>query len=100
MPEVKLVPTPEIGRLVYSKAGRDKNRYFVIVDVVDEDYVLIADGDLRRIEKPKKKKIKHLNLLSKVIKPVKEKIENNENLTNKQLNKLLNEEISEDGLKN
>ena len=50
----------ERGRIVRSKAGRDKFRYFVITEVLDENYCLIADGDLRKIEKPKKKKISHL----------------------------------------
>lgn len=49
-----------LGQIVHSKAGRDKNRYFIVVGVIDEDYVLVADGQLRKINSPKKKKIKHL----------------------------------------
>jgi len=49
-----------IGKVVHSKSGRDKNRCFIIVGIIDTDYVYISDGDLRKIEKPKKKKIKHL----------------------------------------
>lgn len=59
-----------IGQFVRSKAGRDKDRVFIIVDVIDDQYVLIADGDLRRIGNPKRKKIKHLskfNLVSEVV---------------------------------
>ena len=48
------------GRVVYSRMGRDRGRYFVVIERVDEDYVLIADGDLRRLSNPKKKKLKHL----------------------------------------
>lgn len=95
------MPTPEVGRLVYSKAGRDKNRYFIIVKIIDDDYVLIADGDLRKLEKPKKKKIKHIQLLSKIVEPVREKLEKGEKLTNKQLRRFMQAEMSEDGsLKN
>ena len=50
----------ERGAIVRSKAGRDKFRYFVVIEVIDESYCLIADGDLRKIETPKKKKISHL----------------------------------------
>lgn len=46
--------------LVVSVSGRDKNRIFMVVEVLDSDYVRIADGALRKLEKPKKKKIKHL----------------------------------------
>ncbi len=49
-----------IGKVAYSKAGRDKGRIFVVVNVVDEDYVMLADGDLRKIENPKLKNVKHL----------------------------------------
>lgn len=49
-----------IGQIVLSKSGRDSGRPFVIVDIVDSLYVNIADGNLRKIENPKKKKVKHL----------------------------------------
>ncbi len=52
--------TPKIGAIVLSKAGRDKNRAFVITEVLDSEYVMIADGRLRTIDRPKKKKCKHL----------------------------------------
>lgn len=54
------------GQFVLSIAGRDKNRIFMVVDTIDENYVLIADGMLRSINKPKKKKLKHLKLVPEV----------------------------------
>jgi ribosomal protein L14E/L6E/L27E len=51
-----------LGKVVYSKNGRDKGRMFVIVEVVNERFVLLADGDLRKIENPKVKNIKHLQI--------------------------------------
>ena len=50
----------EVGRVVFSRAGRDQGHYFVVVDVIDEDYVAIANGCLRKVDNPKKKKMKHL----------------------------------------
>lgn len=55
-----------IGRLVYSKAGRDKGRYYVIVEVLDKNYVLVCDGKLRTRERPKKKKLIHLGMTNSV----------------------------------
>ena len=43
------------GQIVYSKAGRDQKRCFVVLKVEGE-YVYLADGDLRKVETPKKKK--------------------------------------------
>ena len=48
-----------IGSIVRSKAGHDKGQLFLVVDLKD-GYAYVSDGKLRRIEKPKKKKIKHL----------------------------------------
>jgi len=49
----------EEGRVVIPRAGRDKGRLMAVLRVEDE-YAYIVDGDLRTMEKPKKKKIKHL----------------------------------------
>ena len=49
-----------VGRVVYSAAGRDRKRPFVIVGVADDGSVLIADGKLRAAAKPKKKNLRHL----------------------------------------
>ena len=53
-------PPFERGRLVISTKGRDANRPFIILEVLDADYVLMADGDLRKLSRPKRKKVKHL----------------------------------------
>lgn len=50
----------EPGQLVISTAGRDKGKKFVVLKIIDQDHVLISDGDLRKVEKPKKKKLKHI----------------------------------------
>ena len=39
------------GQIVKSKSGRDKGDVFFVVEVIDDDYVLIADGDRRKSEK-------------------------------------------------
>jgi len=57
----------EIGRVAVSTAGRDKDRYFVIADIIDDNYVYIVDGDLRTKDRPKKKKLRHLKLCPQVL---------------------------------
>lgn len=48
------------GRVVLSTQGRDEGRYFVVLEVIDENFVRIADGLTRKVDHPKKKKVKHL----------------------------------------
>lgn len=52
--------TMEPGRVVQSTQGRDAGRYFVVLQVVDDRHVLMADGQSRKIDHPKKKKMMHL----------------------------------------
>lgn len=63
----------QIGQVVKSKAGRDKDKLFVIIDVIDKDFVLLADGKYRKINNPKKKKIKHLAVYNSTIEGLSEK---------------------------
>lgn len=69
-----------IGSVVLSTAGRDKGRFFLVVAIVDDKYVKIADGELRPQEKAKLKKIKHLKFNGDVIEKIAQKI-----LTDKQV---------------
>ncbi|MBQ3552419.1 MAG: KOW domain-containing RNA-binding protein [Clostridia bacterium] len=78
-----------IGSIVISKAGRDKRKVFVIVGTPDPEHVLVADGDLRRIEKPKLKKLKHIQLTQYKIPVIKTKIEQNAVITNAEIRKSL-----------
>jgi len=52
------------GCVVESLAGRDKGNLFFVVDV-EKEYVLLVDGTIRRVECPKRKKIKHVRYISK-----------------------------------
>jgi ribosomal protein L14E/L6E/L27E len=77
------------GQVVISTAGRDKDRKFVVLCIIDDHYVYISDGDIRKLEKPKKKKIKHLKKLNNVFEEVKDRLESGEKLSNSEIRKLL-----------
>lgn len=66
------------GSVVVSTAGHDKDGVFAVVGLSVGDYALIADGKVRKLEKPKKKKLKHLKLIGKLE-------QENPMLTNRQL---------------
>ena len=79
-----------IGQLVFSKSGHDKGTLFIIIDIKDE-YLYLADGKIRKIEKPKKKKIKHVQKVNYVIKEIQEKIQGESNLNNAGLRKAISQ---------
>ena len=53
------------GRLVFSKSGRDKGSAFLIVGISGQGFYLLADGRLRKIEKPKCKNPRHVQLTNR-----------------------------------
>ena len=57
------VQSAEEGRIAIVTRGHDCGTWCVVYRVVDERYVLLSDGNLRSIQKPKKKQLKHLTLL-------------------------------------
>ena len=57
----------ETGRVVRSKAGRDEGKYFVVIALDGEEFALVADGDRRGVEKPKRKRLKHLFVTEETI---------------------------------
>lgn len=76
------------GQIVFSKSGRDKGRAFVIYDY-NEDYVFIVDGDLRKLEKPKKKKKIHIQISKNIDKEIQNKLENELYILNSDVKKAL-----------
>lgn len=48
-----------VGQSVRSIAGRDNGREYVVVGT-DGNYVYVADGAIRKLENPKKKKLRHI----------------------------------------
>lgn len=57
----------EIGMIVKSISGHDKDRFYVLVGL-EKGYGYIADGKRRKLEKPKRKNIIHLSKTNCVLK--------------------------------
>ena len=85
MTEMGKIPDTWIGSIVLSLAGRDHKRLFVVVAVSELDgYVYLADGKLRQIQHPKKKKCKHIRYVAAGTDAITEAIGNG-TLTNRML---------------
>jgi ribosomal protein L14E/L6E/L27E len=78
-----------IGRVVVSKSGRDVGELFVVIGILDDKYVFISDGNLRSVEKPKKKKNKHLEYTSVIAEQIRDTIISDKELTNSMVKKFL-----------
>ena len=63
------------GQICFSKAGHDKGGAFIILHS-DDTYAYIADGKLRTLEKPKKKKRIHIQISNEVNSEIENMLEN------------------------
>ena len=79
-----------IGQIVYSKSGRDKNLPFIVISV-EGDYLYLADGELRKLEQPKRKKIKHVQKTNYICLSIQEKLVNKSYMLNADIRKALKE---------
>lgn len=66
--------TPQIGQLVQVTKGREQNKIAVIIDIIDDRFVLLADGDKRKYNRPKKKNINHYKATTIISQEVKESL--------------------------
>ena len=70
--------------IIESLAGRDKGKFFYVIDV-EENFVLIADGKGRKLENPKRKKLKHVRRVTRTETRVALKIQNGDKVLNSEL---------------
>ena len=70
--------------IVISLAGRDEGKLFYVIDT-EENFVLIADGKGRKLENPKRKKLKHVRRVSRTETRVALKMQQGEKVLNSEL---------------
>ena len=61
-----MIKTIEAGRVVYSTAGHDKGKKYIVLKALDNGFALVTDGKSHKMDNPKRKNIKHLNTCDKV----------------------------------
>lgn len=81
----------EEGMFARSLAGHDRNRLYVIIRR-EAEYVWLVDGILRTLERPKKKKIRHIQIVHRIADPVKRALETGVPLQNEQIKQIIQSE--------
>lgn len=82
----------EIGMVVVSKMGRDEGRRFVVIQEVDSDFVMLADGKLRTMDHLKKKRRKHLKTTGIVVEELRSRLESHQSVENHEVRSWLKKE--------
>ena len=74
--------------IVLSEAGRDKGMPFFVIDT-DGVYVSLANGKERKLEHPKRKKLKHVRLVLRPDSSVAAKLRSGDKVLNSELRREL-----------
>jgi len=74
----------ETGMAARSLAGHDRGKLYIIIRT-DSEYVWLVDGIYRTLEKPKKKKKKHIQVVHRIPKPLADVLESGQILRNEHI---------------
>ncbi len=89
----------QVGDLVISLTGRDKEKCFLVVEIADTRVKMI-DGKTHKIDSPKTKNIKHINLICTAsLYELVENIKQGQLVSNRKVYKLIktkNQKLQED----
>lgn len=86
---------PEFGQVVQILQGRDTGKYAIVIGMIDSRYVLLADGDKRKYDRPKKKNIQHVTCLNYVSPEVKNSLLETGRVTNGKLRYAISKFVDE-----
>ncbi len=79
-----------VGDIVLSKMGRDSGRHYIVMST-EENFVYICDGDLHKVDKPKKKKNKHVKKTEGFSEYIAAKVSEGAKVTNTELRRTISE---------
>lgn len=79
----------KIGDIVISTYGHDMGEWYVVEEVLNE-YVYLVNGKNKPLNKPKKKKVKHILTTQYFAENIANKIANKQNIQDAEIRKALN----------
>lgn len=62
------------GQLIISSSGRDSNQIGLIIGMIDDHYIEIADGIKHPVARAKKKNVKHVKVKMLIAKEIEESL--------------------------
>jgi large subunit ribosomal protein L14e len=90
---------PLIGQVVRIMQGREAGQYAVIIKLLEDRYVLLADREKRKYDRPKKKNLHHIEVMDYISPEVQKSLLETGRVTNGKLRfaiaKFINEVVTD-----
>lgn len=80
----------QIGQIVRVLKGKDAGSFYVIMQIIDDKFVMIVDGAKRKFDQPKRKNIQHLELQPMISSEVVHSLQESGRVTNAKLRYAVN----------
>ena len=74
-----------MGQLVTSSAGRDQADVYLVVGIKDNKHLLLVNGRERKVNNPKQKNIRHVNVLEAIALDVATKLQAGMKITDEEV---------------
>ncbi|MBM7573070.1 KOW domain-containing RNA-binding protein [Aquibacillus albus] len=87
--------SPQIGQVVQILQGREAGQYAVVIGVVNNRFVLLADGEKRKYDRPKKKNRHHIEPMDYISPEVQNSLLETGRVTNGKLRFALSKFVNE-----
>ena len=87
--------SPRIGQIVRIVQGREAGQYAIIIEIMDDRFVMLADGEKRKFDRPKKKNIQHFEILDFISPEVQNSLLETGRVTNGKLRFALSKFVNE-----
>lgn len=82
----------QVGELVLSLKGRDSSNYYIVLATKD-GYVYYVDGNVRKINRPKRKKLKHISRTNIICSDIKEKLNELGKISDKEIRESIKDNV-------
>ncbi|MCL2370767.1 MAG: KOW domain-containing RNA-binding protein [Firmicutes bacterium] len=95
--EIKTSSTtaPQIGMVVSSRMGRDKDKFFLVAKIVSPEFVMLVDGKYRKFNKPKLKRWKHTKFSGLILDGIATKLKTDKKVFDSEVYKGIKEAIGQ-----
>lgn len=91
---------PRIGQIVRITHGRETDQHMIVIKHINDRYVLLADGEKRKYDQPKRKNINHFEAIDYISEEIEESLLDNGRVTNGKIrfaiNKFAGEIVTDD----
>lgn len=84
----------EPGRLVVSTAGRDRGKFYLVLEKAPDNRVYVIDGEIRRVANPKRKNDRHLRPYPEIAGEINQRVKAGLKVTDTDVQRALKEIIT------